>query len=411
MTVPEHDIDAAPDTFDAVDSPRFFTRGHGGYGRPRVHVYRGDRARVTVGNFVAIEDDVDFVVGGNHRVDWVTTYPLQEMYDLPDAYTDAVWSNGDTRVEHGVAIGRGAKVMPGVHIGVTAQVLPFAVVTRDVPAGAIVVGSPAREVGRRFDAATIDALQAVDWNAPEREVIAHVESATGRAAREVIVALATPSATTNPASPANRWATLGTRARAAVARSGRARGARRRDRAVATAPARFVCGHATYGIPTIHARDDARNRFVVGRYCSIAKGCEVLLDAAAPFDDPHGPDHGSDVVVGNDVWLGMGVRIYPGVTIGDGAVAAAWSVITEDVPPYAIVAGNPARVVRSRFDDDTIVALLRIRWWDWNVDRVLASWRALCSADLAGFVREHDPATVELDPAGPPDLIPRSAPV
>jgi carbonic anhydrase/acetyltransferase-like protein (isoleucine patch superfamily) len=74
------------------------------------------------------------------------------------------------------------------------------------------------------------------------------------------------------------------------------------------------------------------------------------------------------IVVGNDVWVGTRAIILSGVTIGDGAIVAAGSVVTKDVPPYAIVAGNPARLIRYRFSDETIAAMCRIRWWDWPLE-------------------------------------------
>ncbi|WP_352629335.1 CatB-related O-acetyltransferase [Mesorhizobium sp. M0496] len=76
------------------------------------------------------------------------------------------------------------------------------------------------------------------------------------------------------------------------------------------------------------------------------------------------------IVIGNDVWVGARATIMSGVTIGDGAVVAACSVVTKDVPPYAIVAGNPARVIKYRFSEDTIAAMLKIRWWDWPIERI-----------------------------------------
>ncbi len=89
-----------------------------------------------------------------------------------------------------------------------------------------------------------------------------------------------------------------------------------------------------------------------------------------------------DTVVGNDVWIGAGVTVMPGVHIGDGAIIAAHSVVTKDVAPYAIVGGNPARLIRKRFGDDLIDYLLRIKWWDWPPEKIFANLDALCSADL-----------------------------
>ena len=77
-----------------------------------------------------------------------------------------------------------------------------------------------------------------------------------------------------------------------------------------------------------------------------------------------------DMVIGNDVWIGLEATIMPGVTIGDGAIIGAKSVVTHDVEPYTIVAGNPARMVKKRFDDETIKRLLKIQWWNWPIQTI-----------------------------------------
>ena len=77
-----------------------------------------------------------------------------------------------------------------------------------------------------------------------------------------------------------------------------------------------------------------------------------------------------DTIIGNDVWIGRDVSIFPGVHIGDGAIIGACSVITKDVAPYTIVAGNPAKVIKKRLDDETIELLLKIRWWDWDIKTI-----------------------------------------
>ena len=94
-----------------------------------------------------------------------------------------------------------------------------------------------------------------------------------------------------------------------------------------------------------------------------------------------------DTVVGNDVWIGYDATIMPGVTIGDGAVVAAKSVVASDVPPYAIVAGNPARVVRRRFDDETIGRLLAIAWWEWPVDKISRNLDLVRGGDVDALER------------------------
>ena len=88
-----------------------------------------------------------------------------------------------------------------------------------------------------------------------------------------------------------------------------------------------------------------------------------------------------DTVVGNDVWLGYEALVLPGVTIGDGAIVAAGSVVAADVPPYAIVAGNPARVVRRRYEDADVERLLRAAWWDWPAELVTEHARTIMSGE------------------------------
>jgi virginiamycin A acetyltransferase len=83
-------------------------------------------------------------------------------------------------------------------------------------------------------------------------------------------------------------------------------------------------------------------------------------------DPPRG-----DTVIGNDVWIGRDAVILPGITIGDGAIIGAHAVVSRDVPPYAVVVGNPARIARRRFSETEIDALLAIRWWDWPVARIM----------------------------------------
>jgi acetyltransferase-like isoleucine patch superfamily enzyme len=103
------------------------------------------------------------------------------------------------------------------------------------------------------------------------------------------------------------------------------------------------------------------------------------------------------VVIGNDVLVTYESLIMSGVTIGDGAIVAARSVVTKDVEPFSIVGGNPAKHLRYRFDEPTREALLRIRWWDWPDEKVRAHRHEINSADVAGFIARHDPA---LNPPG-----------
>jgi acetyltransferase-like isoleucine patch superfamily enzyme len=145
----------------------------------------------------------------------------------------------------------------------------------------------------------------------------------------------------------------------------------------------------------------------VGKYCSINGGTRVLLggghhpewvstypfrikyDLPGKYEDDQ-PWSRGPVTIGDDVWIGYDVVIQSGVTIGAGAVVATGTLVRKDVEPYALVGGNPGQQFGYRFDPDTIAALLRIRWWDWPDEKVLANVDALCSPDLSGFIAKHD---------------------
>ncbi|MFC0244417.1 DapH/DapD/GlmU-related protein [Falsochrobactrum ovis] len=94
------------------------------------------------------------------------------------------------------------------------------------------------------------------------------------------------------------------------------------------------------------------------------------------------------VVIGNDVWLGHGAVILPGVTIGHGAVVGAGAVVSKDVPPYHIVAGVPAKVLRKRFDDQIIERLLALNWWDWPIERIYEVIPDIQSLDIEAFLEK-----------------------
>ena len=134
-----------------------------------------------------------------------------------------------------------------------------------------------------------------------------------------------------------------------------------------------------------------KEKLVIGKFCSIACGAKFLFNSANhtlssfstyPFpiffdewgleksDVAAAWDRKGDIMIGNDVWIGYEAVILAGVTIGDGAVIGARAVVTKDVPPYAIVGGVPARVIRSRFPEETVKALLRRKCWDWPAERI-----------------------------------------
>lgn len=144
----------------------------------------------------------------------------------------------------------------------------------------------------------------------------------------------------------------------------------------------------------------------IGPFCAIARGATFIMNGAThamggfstfPFNIfAHGWEEGfdpaswaaenrGDTVIGADVWIGTEAMILPGVTIGPGAIIAARSVVTADVPPFAVVAGNPARIVRHRFDDDTVARLLKVAWWDWPPGKLTRNLNAIRGADLAAL--------------------------
>ena len=134
-----------------------------------------------------------------------------------------------------------------------------------------------------------------------------------------------------------------------------------------------------------------QDKLVVGKFCSIACGAKFLFNSAnhsltslATYTFPlffeewglekqrvrDAWDNKGDIVIGNDVWIGYEAIILSGVTVGDGAIIGSRAVVTKDVPPYTIVGGVPAKPIRKRFDENTIAALLQVRWWDWPEKRI-----------------------------------------
>lgn len=133
-------------------------------------------------------------------------------------------------------------------------------------------------------------------------------------------------------------------------------------------------------------------RLKIGKFCQLAYGTTFIMSDANhdmqgfstyPFfifgknnetcpewDVRISEEHKGDTTVGNDVWFGRECTLMPGVTISDGAIIGARAVVTKDVPPYTIVAGNPAKVVKQRFSGEMIEKLLKIQWWNWDYNRI-----------------------------------------
>ncbi|OFW84040.1 MAG: chloramphenicol acetyltransferase [Alphaproteobacteria bacterium GWF2_58_20] len=147
------------------------------------------------------------------------------------------------------------------------------------------------------------------------------------------------------------------------------------------------------------------DRLVIGRFCAIARGVTFIMNGAnhkisgistypfgifgkgweAGIPKPEDLPFKGDTVVGNDVWLGYESLVMPGVNIGNGAIVASRSVVTSDVPAYAIVGGNPAKVIRMRFSDADIARLESVAWWNWPVAKITQNLAIIISGNVAAL--------------------------
>lgn len=178
----------------------------------------------------------------------------------------------------------------------------------------------------------------------------------------------------------------------------------------------IVVGDFTYFADTdfekhvTHHYDFIGDKLIIGKFCQIGAGVEFVMNGANhqmnavstyPFYIFGSWDQSAlskedlpfkgDTVVGNDVWIGQNSTILPGVHIGDGAIIGLNSVVTRDVPPYTIVAGNPAKAVRKRFNDELIDLLLKLKWWDKSIEEINALIPLLSCSDLAKVKQEIKP--------------------
>ena len=101
------------------------------------------------------------------------------------------------------------------------------------------------------------------------------------------------------------------------------------------------------------------------------------------------PTCNGDITVGSDVWIGAKSTIMSGIKINDGAVVGAGSVVTKDVPPFAIVGGNPAQIIKFRFSPEQIIDLMNIKWWDWDEDKIKKEAMSLWSPNIDEFIKKH----------------------
>lgn len=162
-------------------------------------------------------------------------------------------------------------------------------------------------------------------------------------------------------------------------------------------------GEGSYGLPRINCYDQV-SRLHVGRYCSIAANVSILLGAnhklncittypyckinkSKTLEDS---SEKGDVVIGDDVWVGFGALIIGPVVIGNGAIIGAGAVVVEDIPPYSVAVGVPAKVVKYRFSDDNIKELLKIKWWDWEILEIEKASEYLYSQNgISNFIEKY----------------------
>jgi acetyltransferase-like isoleucine patch superfamily enzyme len=166
---------------------------------------------------------------------------------------------------------------------------------------------------------------------------------------------------------------------------------------------RISIGAHTYGVPILKDYVYDETKLIVGKYSALSETSIVMLGGEHAMDRvttwPHRivwnmegagqdgiPVHTGDTVIGNDVWLTQRTFVRSGVRIGDGAVIAAGAVVTKDVPPYAIIAGNPGKVLRFRFTEEQRAALLEIKWWDWSDAEVRDAVPLLAGTDIDAFI-------------------------
>ena len=167
---------------------------------------------------------------------------------------------------------------------------------------------------------------------------------------------------------------------------------------------KYDVGGYSYGDPTVYDWGNG-GKLRIGKYCSIASATIILLGgehhkefvSTYPFHkfnklsvpDPAVGSKGN-VVIGNDVWIGQRSTILSGVSVGNGAVVGAGSVVASDVPDYAVVVGSPAKTIKYRFTQEEIKVLLKIRWWDWPHETILERAKDILSSDVQQFIRKYE---------------------
>lgn len=163
-------------------------------------------------------------------------------------------------------------------------------------------------------------------------------------------------------------------------------------------PREFENRNVLYGFPG--------SKLIIGKFCQLAQNCKFMMHFADHHINPFTtyplfwnlidkydnyfdavPDkkhfkHRGPTVVGNDVWIGYDALIMPGVKIGDGAIIGARAVVTKNVESYTIMGGNPAKLIRKRFADEIIEKLLEIKWWNWDIEKIMEKYDAIMNCRI-----------------------------
>ena len=166
----------------------------------------------------------------------------------------------------------------------------------------------------------------------------------------------------------------------------------------------YHIGRESYGDLEVLAWPNEKAILKVGAFCSFAPGAKVLLGGnhrqdwittfplSVFWNIEHNTNNDQNISmtkgnidIGNDVWIGTEAIVLSGVNIGNGAVIGARAVVTKDVPPYAVVAGNPAKIINKRFDDEVIQKFQEIKWWDWDKKTITKAAPLMLSKNLEAF--------------------------
>lgn len=173
----------------------------------------------------------------------------------------------------------------------------------------------------------------------------------------------------------------------------------------------YTIGNGSYGVPEVHDWNE-HSTLKIGAFCSISAYVQIFLGGEHRIDwvttsplnvmfknkkiSNHARSKG-DVIIGNDVWICANAVILSGVTIGDGAIIGNSAIVTRDIEPYSIVAGNPAKHIKYRFTPYIIDELLKIQWWNWSEQIIRDNMHILLNTDIDSFILQAKSINKDLE--------------